>query len=439
VSGVTPAAGAPPTVARLSPRRGLAALAALRHGLGGLLPGLELVREELGDIFQLSLPGFRPVVVALPDAIRHILVDQPEAFRWRHAGDPVTRLLRRGFLVTDGELHGRLRAVVARSCRRGEVEERAGEVIAAAARVLDRWRPGRSYDMLAEMRKVALLSFERVFLSHDPWPELPALWKPLLRTLRYIGPGLWIAVPRAVPPPPRAARALDRHLLRLIRARRAGGDPPNDLLTDLTHAFADDGLVRDQLLTMLIAGHDTSTAHLAWTLYLLGAHPRWMERVRGEVRRALGAGPPSPERVRRMPALQQVLHESLRLYPPIHALSRTAAEDVVLAGFRIPAGTRLLVSVYLAHRHPAYWEDPSAFRPERWGDGGRPHPFAYLPFGGGARNCVGAPFAQMEAPLILASILQRYSLSLEQPRVLPHMGATLTPRPRLLMRVEARR
>jgi cytochrome P450 len=438
MSGVLHAAGAPPTVARLSPRRGLAALAALRHGFGGLLPVLELVQEELGDVFQLTLPGFRPVVVARPDAIRHILVDQPDAFRWRHAGDPVTRLLRRGFLVTDGELHDRSRAVVARSCRRGELEARAGEVTTAAARVLDRWRPGQSYDMLVEMRKMALLSFERVFLSHDPWPELPALWRPLLRTLRYIGPGPWIMLPRAAPPPPRAARVLDPHLVRLIRARRASLAPPSDLLTDLTHACTDDGLVRDQLLTMLIAGHDTSTAHLAWTLYLLGAHPRWMERVRDEVRRELGAEPPSPERVRRLPALQQVLHESLRLYPPIHALSRTTVADVTLAGFRVPAGTRLLVSVYLAHRHPAYWEEPSAFRPERWGDGARPHAFAYLPFGGGARNCVGAPFAQIEAPLILASILQRYGLRLEQPRVLPHMGATLTPHPRLLMRVEER-
>ncbi len=438
MSGTLYAAGAPPTVARLSPRRGLVALAALRHGLGGLLPVLQMVQEDLGDVFQLTIPGFRPVVVARPDAIRHILVDQPEAFQWRHAGDPVTRLLRRGFLVTDGELHDRLRTEVGRSCRRGEVEPRASEVTAAAARVLDRWRSGQTYDMLAEMRKVALLSFERVFLSHDPWPELPTLWKPLLRTLRYIGPGLWIAWPHAAPPPPRATRALDAHLLRLIRARRAASDPPNDLLTDLTHAFVDDGLVRDQLLTMLIAGHDTATANLAWTLYLLGSHPRWMERVQDEVRRELGTGAPTPERVRRLPALQRVLHESLRLYPPIHALSRTTVEDVTLAGFRIPAGTRLLVSVYLAHRHPTYWEDPSAFRPERWENGRRPHPFGYLPFGGGARNCVGALFAQMEAPLILARILQRYSLRLEQPRVLPHMGATLTPHPRLLMRVEER-
>lgn len=431
--------GPPPTVAQLSLRRGLAALMALRHGRSGLLPLLELIQEERGDLFQLPLPGFRPVVVAQPDAIRQILVDRRGAFRWRHPADPVTRLLRRGFLVTDGDLHDRLRAVVAQSCRRRHVEGRVGAVTTAATRVLDTWQPGRTYDMLVEMRKVALLSFERVFLSHDPWSELRSLWKPLLRTLAYIGPGVWIILPGGALPPPRAARALDRHLLQLIRARRAASEAPDDLLTHLVRAFADDGLVRDQLLTMLIAGHDTSTAHLAWTLYLLGTYPTWLERVQSEVHGALGKEPPSPEHLRRLPTLQRVLQESLRLYPPIHALNRTAVEDVELGGVRIPAGTRLLVSVYLAHRHPAYWDDPATFRPERWETGNRPHPFAYLPFGGGPRNCVGASFAQLEAPLILASILQRYHLALAQPRVRPHMGATLTPHPRVLMRVEARR
>ena len=432
-------APAPPTVDRLSPRAGLAALAALCHGAGGLLPALERVRAELGDVFQLTLPGFRPVVVAHPDAIRQILVDQRAVFRWRHPRDPVTRLLRHGLLVTDGALHDRLRAVIGRSCQRTHFEARAEAIVAAASRVAATWRPGRRYDLLAEMRKIALLSFEAVFFSHDCGPELRALWRPLLRTLDYIGPGLWLLLPRGTPAPPRAAAALDAHLLRLIACRRAAPRPPDDLLTHLVQAFADDALVRDQLLTMLIAGHDTSTAHLAWTLYLLGTHPPWLARVHDEVRGALDGARLTPAAVRALPALRQVLRESLRLYPPIHALSRTAVHDVELAGYRIAAGTRLLVSVYLVHRHPRYWAAPAAFRPERWAADPPPYPYSYVPFGGGPRNCIGGAFAQLEAPLVLATLLQRWDLHVEARPVAPHMGATLVPRGPIALRVEAPR
>ena len=429
---------APPSVAQLSPRTGLTALASLRHGFSGMLPVLSLIQQELGDVFQLELPGFRPVVVARPEAIRQVLVTQSTAFRSRHERDPVTRLLRRGFLVTDGDLHERLRTVVAASGRRDHFEPRAQLNVDATTRVMATWEPGRSYDVLAEMRKVALLSFEQVFLSHDAWADLARLWKPMLRTLSYIGPGIWTVLPSGALPPPRAVEVLDAHLLHLIRSRRAESEPPNDLLTHLVQAFADNDLVRDQLLTMLIAGHDTSTAHLSWTLYLLGTHPKWMERVQSEIHSNLGADPPTPENVRGLSTLHNVLRESLRLFPPIHSLNRSAIKDVDVAGYRIAAGTRLLVSVYLVQRHPSYWDAPSEFRPQRWESGGQPHPFSYVPFGAGARNCVGGAFAQLEAPLILTTLLQRYNLTLQPRQVSPHMGATLAPRPRVLMRVEAR-
>ena len=153
------------------------------------------------------------------------------------------------------------------------------------------------------------------------------------------------------------------------------------------------------MMTMLIAGHDTSTALLAWTLYLLGAHPDWMDRVQSEIRETLGSSPPTPENTRSLTALDQVIKESLRLYPPIHVGNRFTARDVDLMGYTVPAGTRLMYSIYLVQRHPDFWDDPAEFRPERFDSGyqTRVAPFTYLPFGGGPRNCIGGAFAQLES------------------------------------------
>lgn len=419
----------------MAPAAAWRALLALRHGLGGMLPVLEQVRQAVGDIFQITLPGFSPVFVAHPDAMRQVLVDERDDYRWRPEGDPVARLLRRGLLVTDGEEHACLRAVMEPSSRRSHFAPRCASLWRTCDRILDMWQPGRTYDMLVEMRKLALLLFEEVYFSHDLLPELDALWKPMLKALDYIGPGLWVLW-GGRRNPPKAVRVLDAHLHGLIRQRRADPNPPDDLLTHLVQGLADDGLVRDQMLTMLIAGHDTSTALLAWTLYLLGKHPGWMERAQAEVRDVLGSEPPTPENVGRLAVLDQVVKETLRLYPPIHVGNRFTARDVTLAGYRVPAGSRVMVSYYLVQRHPAYWDAPTEFRPERWRSDFRPAPFTYLPFGGGPRNCIGGPFAQLEARLALARILQRVDLSLERAQVQPHMGATLEPRPGVFLRVE---
>ena len=434
----SPANRTVPTVSELGPRQGLAALKAMRSGFAGILPILTMVRAELGDVFQLTIPGFRPVFVAHPDAIRQILVDKRHAFLWRPEGDPVARLLRRGMLVTDGEEHARLREIMEPSAQRKHFAPKADLIRHETDRVLSMWRPGERYDMLDEMRKLALLVFERIYFSHDLLPELDDIWDPILKTLEYISPGLWILRPNGAGPPPSETDRLDAHLYQLIRARRAAHNPPDDLLTHLVQALDDDDLVRDQMMTMLIAGHDTSTAQLAWTLYLLGAHPDWMDRVQTEIRETLGSALPTPDNTRSLPALDQVIKESLRLYPPIHVGSRSASQDVELMGYTIPAGTRLMYSIYLVQRHPSFWDNPDDFQPERFAGAyqTRVTPFTYLPFGGGPRNCIGGAFAQLEARIALTRMLQVNDLTLLQTKVKANMGATLEPRPNVLMQLD---
>jgi cytochrome P450 len=244
---------------------------------------------------------------------------------------------------------------------------------------------------------------------------------------------------------------MDEYLYGLIRQRRAEladgtlSVTPHDLLAQLIDHGLDDGRIRDQLLTMLIAGHDTSTALLAWVWTLLGSHPDAMAQARAEVDAVIGheQTPPTMEQINRLTYLDMVIKEALRLYPPIHAGQRRASHDMTLGGYDIPQDTRVMYSIYLSHRDERYWDNPDAFCPHRFDhtqheQGQRPS-LTYVPFGGGPRNCIGAAFAQVESKVVLARILQRFDLTLlNGDKIKPYMGATLEPKPGVIMRLKER-
>jgi cytochrome P450 len=201
-----------------------------------------------------------------------------------------------------------------------------------------------------------------------------------------------------------------------------------------------DALIRDQLLTMLIAGHDTSTALLAWALYLLTLHPNVFQCVQDEIAKGLGSQAPTVSSINQLSLLDQVIKETLRLYPPIHLGSRITATEIEFQNYIFPAGTRLLYSIYLTHRHKAYWPEPHRFAPERFASEivrQRP-PYTFLPFGGGPRNCIGMAFAQIESKVVLARLLQNFNLRFVGGHVRPRMGATLEPHPGVIVEVRHR-
>jgi cytochrome P450 len=433
---------------------GPAGLAILRELLRtrSLLTALELMQQHVGNLFQINAPGFCPAVLAGPEYNRHLLVTDRDAYRWRTESDPVTELLRRGVLVLDGEEHDRVRGCMEPVLLRRPTLAHIPIMLQSTDWVIDQWQDGQSYDMLVEMRKVALLILIGSLFGVDCRPDLDRIWTPILRAIDYISPGLWIVSPKL---PRRRYRqelaALDDYLYGLIRARRAelekrypagaAEGAPDDLLTRLVQAGAsdpamDDGLIRDQLLTMLIAGHDTSTALFAWMLYLLGAHPDAMQRARAEVTSVLGGAAPAAEQLNQLHYLDLVTRETLRLYPPIHIGNRQAAHDVTLDKGTITAGSRVMYSIYLSHRDPAQWENPTAFDPDRFARQAALPAFTYVPFGGGPRNCIGATFAQIEAKVVMARLLQRVQLELlPGQNIHAHMGATLEPRPGVRMKV----
>jgi cytochrome P450 len=408
-----------------------------------LLAALGTMHAHLGDVFQIGLPGFQPVVAAGPEANRTILVSGREQYCSRTEGDPVTALLRHGVLVEDGESHRRLRQLMEPVLQRPQVARHVEAMWRYTDDVTAGWQDGATVDMLVEMRRIALLILAGTLFGVELGPQLDTLWPSILKLLDYISPGLWIVWPGA----PRrnyqpAIQAVDAYLYGIIRERRNDPGPEDDLLGRLVRQpEMTDDLIRDQLLTMLIAGHDTSTALLAWALYSLGRDPGLLAQLQDEVGAVLGTEPPTEaEQLAGLPLLDQAIKETLRLYPPIHVGNRRASAGTELQGYDVPEGARVMVSIYLAHRHPDHWENPEQFCPARFapGQGGERPPLTYLPFGGGPRYCIGAAFAQIEAKVVLARLLQTFDLELLSPDVRLHMGATLEPRPGVMMRVKRR-
>jgi cytochrome P450 len=419
--------------------------AALRAWIreGSPLGPLRVMAKQVGRFFQIPIPGFRPFVVFGPEANRKLLVTERHQVLWRNT-DPVTDLLRCGVLVTDGAEHDRYRALMEEPLHPSILPNYTQMMIEQTDRVSSMWNEGDVVDMLVEGRKLALLIIMQTLFTKDIWDDLPHIWTPILKAIKFISPGMWIfwrKIPRLGYQ--KDLKQLDDYLYRIISDRRQltidhgsrhkNGLPstvhnPNDLLQHLINANLGDRVIRDQMLTMLIAGHDTSTALLAWTFALLGQHPNVHARLLEEI-----------ETLEKSPLLDQVIKESMRLYPPIHIGNRRVAAEMEFGDENIPAGERLFYSIYLTHRDPEIWENADEFCPERFARGRKTPPFSYIPFGGGPRACIGAAFGLAEARIVIARLLQTHTFEFTNHKIHAHMGATLEPRPGVRMKVTRRR
>ena len=409
----------------VTPELGRAALRAFIKE-GSPLGPLKIMARHLGYFFQIPLPMFKPYVVFGPEANRKVLVTERDKVAWRNT-DPVTDLLDSGVLVVDGEDHDRYRKLMEPPLHPSHLPEYTSQFIAHTDKVSAQWQDGETVDMLVESRTIALLIIMDTLFSKDVWDDLPLIWTPILKAIEYISPGGWILWRKM----PRFGfkkhlKTLDDYLYRIIAERRMGHFE-QDLLQHLIDAGLTDKVIRDQMLTMMIAGHDTSTALLAWTFALLGQHPEIHQRVVEEV-----------DTMDKSPLLDQVIKESLRLYPPIHIGNRRIAEEMEFTEGNVPKDERMFYSIYLTHRDPDIWEKADSFCPERFANGRKTPPFSYVPFGGGPRACIGAAFGQAEARIVMAQLLKTYTFEFTNHKIKPHMGATLEPRPGVMMKVAKR-
>lgn len=410
--------------------------------------------QRYGDLYHLSFLGRDVYVTRHPEHIQQILVSQAERFEKPRGGVVATqlrRLLGDGLLLSNGDLWRRQRRMIQPAFRRERIDQYARLVINLAEEFAIRLQDSQELDVSRSMMELTLHIVSKALFDHDIGGDRDRV-ADATRVFRKAFGGLQALLPPTLPTPQnrrvqRAIGDLDALIYGLIDERRKSHASASvDLLSALSGAVDREGdgaamersLIRDELLTLLLAGHETTSHALSWTFHLLSQHPEVEARLRSEVLSVLGTRTPEPGDADKLHYTEQVLSEAMRLYPPAYVLARVCVEEAQVGGFTVPVGTDAVIWIHHVHRDPRWFPNPGRFDPDRFSAArkGTIPPFAYLPFGLGTRTCIGKHFALMEAKLVLACTLRRVSLQeLGGPAVARDMAVTLAPRGGLPMRV----
>ena len=396
-----------------------------------------------GDVVKLRFGHRRIYLVSHPELIEQVLVAQNQNFSKHFALRLNPLLLGKGLLTSEGDFWLRQLRLAQPAFGRNRIAAYGPAMVAAAQRLADSWRPGEHRDLLIDMMRVTLeIAAETLFGSEVTGAAgavveaLNVLQRHFLTRFNSLIPTpMWIPTPANLRHR-RAVRRLDEILYGFIRQRRAQNVEKADLLSILLHARdEDDGTrmtdrqVRDEAMTIFLAGHETTALALAWTWYLLAQNPQVEESLVAEWRDVLGGRAPTVADWPKLRFTDKVVLESMRLYPPAYVVGREALADCTIGDYHVPRGTTVLMSQWVVQRDPRFFDEPAAFRPERWTDAFQKTmpKFAYFPFGGGPRLCIGNTFALMEMALVLPTIGQRFRFTLAP-------GAVVTPQPTFTLR-----
>ncbi|HEV2299168.1 MAG TPA: cytochrome P450 [Candidatus Acidoferrales bacterium] len=428
---------------------------ALQVRKGGLAVLAQAARDY-GDVVHIPLAfGQSRILINHPDLVEQVLVLQHNKFQKTALARAATeKLLGNGLLNSEGEFWRRQRRLAQPAFQKSRVNEYAATMIEHALAHADKWREGEEREMSEEMSRLACGVAVKTLFGVDVGPEADRIGENLTFLMRFQMDRLRspIRLPQNFPTPKqRRAQAafdfLDAYVYRIIAERRARGGDGTDLLSRLIAAMDEDGSqmtpqqLRDETMTLFLAGHETTALTLAWTWYLLARNPSAESRLHEELTRFIGTRSVRPEDLESLPYLDAVIREALRLYPPAYVIGRLAIEPVELGGYSFPAGTTILMSPWILHRDPRYFAEPDSFCPERWLDGlaARLPSHAYFPFGGGPRRCIGQGFAMMEAALVTATLARcfHFELSSGQP-VEPEPLVTLRPHGGIRMKIHRR-
>jgi cytochrome P450 len=415
------------------------------------------------EIVERRLLWRRSLFVNEPNAIKHVLVDNAANY---HKTEVARRLLEpglgRGLLTSEGDTWRRHRRIMAPAFDHRSIIGYAPIMTEIARKLLAEWdglADGAELDVAAAMMHATLHIISRTMFSSDSDGIVELVEHSVGRYQTEIRPGLvdilglpaWLSRITFAPRADTMLSEFDNEIDGLISSRERGPaeGQPKDLLSRLIAARDEEtgrGMtaqeVRNQVVTIFMAGHETTALALTWTWYLLSQHPAAEARLHDELARVLGGRTPRHEDLSKLPYARMVVEESMRLYPPAHTLSRTAVKEDEVSGHHVRPGTQIIIVPWLLHRNPKLWERPERFEPERFAPErtASRHRFAYIPFGAGPRICIGAAFAMAEAMLILATIAQRYRLRLKPGfAVEPQALITLRARNGMRMLLERRR
>lgn len=410
--------------------------------------------RRYGDVVDLGVPIKRTLLVSHPELIEQVLVRDHKSYVKDWTTRDLGELLGRGLVTSDGDLWKRQRRLMQPAFHRERVAAYGQVMVQMTERTLDGWAAGQERDIHEEMMKLTREIVATTLFSADVATDargVGAALEAAVRRYAEIPPG--VPLLRRIPTPgkrrfDRGVRQLDALIARLIAERRAGSPDAGDLLSMLVWARGEAGeqmpdrQIRDEVMTLFLAGHETTALALTWTWVLLARHPAVRDRLLRELDEVLGGRAPTPDDLPKLRYTEHVVTESMRLYPPVWVIGREAVAPTTVGDFEVPKGTQIWISQHIVHRDPRYYADPEAFLPERWEDdlARRLPRYAYFPFGGGPRVCIGNAFAMMEATLLLAAIARRFTIALVPGQeITPEASVTLRPKHGVRVVLEERR
>lgn len=418
-------------------------LALMRRRMADPIGMFTDLQREHGNAATARLANVRMAQFVDPDAVQEVLVAKADAFRKGRMLEAARVFLGDGLLTSGAETHRRQRRLINPSFAHERLADYGSVMVAAADRAADAWELAGTIDLQRRASAMTLgIATETLFGREVPVDEAE-IHRSLTAALDYVDlaplplSGLIMRLPTARRRRfERAKPVLDGLVAHIVEERRRSGERGEDLLQALLDARdeetgepMDDAQIRDEVFTFAAAGHETTALAVTWTLWLLAAAPEAEARLHEELDRELGGEPPAVADLPRLPWTSQVLQEALRLRPPAWIIGRYATRDVTIGGWHVDAGTVVVTTSWLTHRHPGHWERPEAFDPERFAPGTERHRFAYYPFGGGTRKCIGSGFAMMEGALILATVCRRLRLARAPGAPDPGLKPQITLRP----------
>ena len=429
---------------RLSPARMFFSKGGPGEPLGFLLSAA----KEYGPVVGFRYLNRSSILLDHPDHIRHVLRANNRNYVKSKNYEPVKLVVGKGLLASEGDFWRRQRRLVQPAFHRRRIAGLASLMVAETEGMLERWTSlpygrGEPFDVHKEMTRLTLTIVSKALFGADVEGKVGRISAAQAFLNGYVDSriGALPRLPHWVPTPKnaryrRAMADLDGVVYSLIDERRKHSRDKGDLISMLLEARDEEtgeGMgekqLRDEVMTLLIAGNETTAVALSWAWWLLGKHPEAEAKLHGELDEVLSGRAPTFEDLPKLSYTRMLLQEAMRLYPPGWIVSRRNLKDDEIGSYRVPAGTTVLISPYVTHRNPDHWERPEVFDPERFSSersADRPE-FAYLPFGGGPRKCIGEHFAMTEGVLIMATVAKRYSLGLVP-------GHPVTPEPLVTLR-----
>jgi cytochrome P450 len=411
------------------------------------------IAREYGDVAGLRVLNFKTIFINHPDLIEEVLVTNARCYSKGRVLRANRHVFGEGLLTSEGDFWLRQRRLAQPAFHRERIASYAATMVEYTQRMLENWRDGEERDAQKEMVQLTLQIVGKTLFDADVERDAQEVGKSL-ELLLEIGANFrrTIFVPQWLPTPAnsrmkREVGQIEKILYRIIAQRRASGRDAGDLLSMLLHAQDEDGSrmtdqqLRDEAITLFLAGHETTASTLSWTCWLLAQNPAVEAKLHAELDAVLGDRAPALDDLPKLHYTGHVITESLRLYPAAWGMARLAVEDHEIAGYPVTKGMGVAMAQWVVHRDARWYDAPEEFRPERWETDllKRLPRFAYFPFGGGPRQCIGNTFALMEATLILATMARKFRLRLVANHpVVPLASITLRPRHGVHVTLESR-